>query len=649
MKKLYLFIIIILYPKVVFCDEINWMEIDRYLQKIYSDEEITSIIEILEFYFENPIVLDNARLDALTSLPTIDLPTSNAIIKRYRENPNIDNYFLLEGLALTDAQKIIILNGTIRNKSKIQEPLKANYYIRNEERLEEVRGLRENKYLGNKYDIYQRLNVKYSDYQLQAIGNKNLGEIYLFDFYSIGFKYQQKDLKLIVGDYAVNYSAGNVLRQGFSLNKGSDYIAAAIPYLNNINLNTSISRINFFRGAAFENNFRFLWHNFTISTFVSSLKRPANVDTAKNKATSIYTTNYFRTKTEINKKDALEENAFGANLAYNYKNLILGVTYFELEYNYPLKSSSSRAFDGSYSNLISSYGIYNAKNFTIGYEYSIYSYQFPGLKLFTYFKLGLFEFVTHYRNYHYKYRSFWGYNFGESSYPANEEGIYNAIRVNFDKNLTTEAYLDLYHTHKRTYSVEKPIKGVDYSIRNYYKNKIIGNFYLKVKSEAKTDGFKPKGAKNQIIYIQRRNDVRFEYERRIIKNLIATIRFDATDVYFEQKKPAENGYAGYFELDYDIFKNLSVISRISIFNTESYTSAIWHYEYRMPTSVYSNPLYDEGSKILFRINYSPLKNINLYFAYTRLEKPKLEKLGSSYDEINSNKDNRFYFLVNFKF
>ncbi|GEM_PF-4535885 len=640
--------LLILFSNYLYSQNIDNFELEKFLVQFSSEDELTDVIETLEYYFSNPIKLYKARADALTVLPNIDYYTSSIIVERFNNNPKLSYNTLFDGLELSDIQQKILMKTTNRD-TILPNRFSSDYRVRSQERFETVRGLEEKKYLGNKYNIYQKFQANYSYFQLQAIGNKNLGEIYLFDFYSIGAKYQTDKFKLIVGDFTAAFGCGNTLWQSYPIGKGGDFIRSAVPYKNSINLNTSTMRTNFMRGVALEYNFNRLWHNFSLTAFISNTKRPANVDTAKKVATSIYTTNYFRTKTEINKKDALGENSLAVNFAYNYKKITLGATYFSINYDYPLKSSSSNAFEGSYSDIISLYALYTIRNISLGGDYSLYSREFPAIKLYNIIKLNNIDFALHYRNYHSNYRSFWGYNFGESSIPANEEGLYLAISAKLSKNLKTEAYLDLYRTHTRTYSVQKPIKGVDYSVKHLYENKLLGSFFLKIKSEAKTDGFKPNGAASQVIYTLRRNEVRFEYERRIMKNLTLTTRFDATDVSFEQKKNNEKGYAAYLQISYDVLKNLSLVVRTSFFNTDSYSSAIWHYEYRMPTSVYTNPLYDEGNRLLIRLYYSPFRNIKLYLAYTRLEKPKLDKLGSSYDQIKSNKDNRIFLQININY
>ena len=631
-----------------FAKDINWLEINRYLSRVYQEDEISNSIETLEYYFNNPISLYNAKEDALTVLPSVDLRTSSVIVSRFNKNPDISDEELFEGLLLDEAQILIILYSTTRRQHALEAKTSAKYCLRSEERFEKVSGLRQNKYLGDRYDIYQRLVLTHKHWHFQAIGNKNLGELHLFEFYSFGAKYESNKFKLFLGDFNANFGCGNLLWQGFSLGKGGDYISAAQPYKNSIKLNTSSSQVDFFRGVALEKVFNVGIFDVSTNLFFSSFARPANIDTAKKIATSIYTSNYFRTQTEIRKKNALLEYAQGANFVISYKYLNIGFTYFDIQYDFPLKSSSSRAFSGKYSNLFSTFVIINLQNATFGGEYSFYEMKYPAAKVFWRAKNDNFEIVQHYRNYHAKYRSFFGYNFGESSTAANEEGLYTGIKAKFSKNLISEAYIDFYRSHMRTYSVEKPIKGYDYTFKHTYRNKHLGEFFLKIKSEAKTDGFKPKGASNQTIYNLMRNDVRFEYERKILRNLNITFRLDATDVYFEQKKPCENGKAGFIELNYNIFSNLSLSGRISVFQTDSYSSAIWHYEYRMPTSIFSNALYDEGSRLLLRTRYSPIPQIHIYFAYTRLHKPKLDKLGSSYDQINSNKDNRIYLLLNIK-
>lgn len=631
--------------------EPDWSAIEDFLEENYSENELSTALDQLEYYFRYPIKLIYAKPYDLTNLPTIDTYISEKIITRFQANSKLKYSALFDSLNLSRAQKHIIYfatsTDTVVNTQKNETSLK--YSLRNESRLEQVRGIKEKKYLGDSYDILQKFNAKHSNFEINALVNKNLGEVHLAESYSLGARYSGKNLAIVVGDFAINSGMGNILWQSFSMSKGSELISAPISYSNSLRLNNSTIQLSHFRGVSAEYSFGINDIKIKIVPFYSNLLRAATIDTANNLASSIYSASYFRTQNEIRKKDALREIAYGGTFELSKSIFQVGASLLCLTYAKPIESSSSTAIRGSNSKLGSIFSFMNFGKLIFGAEFSANEKNETAMKLAASYRLYSFSASLHYRDYSAKFRSPYGYNFGESTSPANEKGVYLGVLYRASDDVSIESYIDFYKTYTRTYTVQMPIVGVDWAGKVYIENAVVGDIFMKAKIETKTDGYKAKGSAAQTIFDLTRNELRFELKRKIMKNMTIRARIDGVYIDFEGIKPSEVSFAGFLEIDYRIFDNLKIKARNTMFSTESYSSAIWHFEYRMPGSSLANALYESGNRTLVALDWKLYKIVSVNFAYTRLEKYNKSKLGTSYDEINGNKDNRFYFqlAVNF--
>jgi hypothetical protein len=144
-----------------------------------------------------------------------------------------------------------------------------------------------------------------------------------------------------------------------------------------------------------------------------------------------------------------------------------------------------------------------------------------------------------------------------------------------------------------------------------------------------------------------RLNVRLDYEGRIVRGLNYRLRLDGVMVDFEDYFNQELGLVGFAELKYQVLEDLGIGGRLTKFSTASYESAIWQYEAIFPGYTISQPLYYNGTRYYLFIKYSPIKDLTLRIRYTMLTKFNVEKLGSGYEEISGNEDNRIYLQIDF--
>lgn len=645
-------LILLLFPLPILAyQEPDWSAMENYLESVFSESEVSPAMDILEYYIRKPLLLQFAKPQDLTAIPTIDIVTAQIIINRIKADPDISYYALLDSLSISEVQKQIIYFTTSLDKTP--KELKSNNFlnlsVRTNHRLEKVRGISEKKYLGDEWDVYQRIHANYDKFELSLFANKDLGEPHLAEFYSGSAKYSARNFKLTMGDYSINSGFGNIFGQVFSMGKGSDFVSSAFSYSNNAKINSSTIGLSFFRGAAAEYSGQLSENiDMTIIPFYSNIDRPATIDEENTIATSLYTAGYFRTSTEMSKKDALNEQAFGTVAEVKLNDFSVGFTALNMNYSLPVESTSGAVFRGKEGTLFSIFGNYCLSDIIFGGEVTRDNNAETAYKFVGMFKSESYSATVLYRNYSAKFRSPFGTNFGEFSNPANEEGLYAGISYYLTKDLNLEGYLDIYKSHTRTYTVQAPIRGLDLQGRIFFNNLAIGDLAAKVKYESKTDGYKVAGASGQTIFDLTRAEARAELKSAIRKNLSLRLRLDAVLVDYADVKPTETGFAGFVELNWNVIGSLRIKGRIALFSTESYNSAIWHFEYRMPGSAAAAALFESGNRAILSIDYKPFDALTFYLAYTRLEKYNSSTLGSSYDLIQGNVDNRIYTMISVK-
>lgn len=630
--------------------KIDWIAIEEYLEEIYTSQEVSDALDLIEHYLMRPINLHTAKSIDLAALPTIDIITATKIIEIVSKNPSFSYQSIFDLVELSEIQKNIIYFCTdlnIKNDTDLNRKYKniGVYRIRNLHRLETNRGLEEKQYKGDELDLYQSLHLNYNGYESQIITNKRIGERSITEFVSGSISYNTDNLNITFGDYRPIIGFGNLFWNSFAIGKGGEMVSSAASFNTSIKSNSSTIAFSYLRGVAISKRINIKNSKLTITTFASNTPRSATIDTASNIATSLYTSNYFRTQNEIDKKNNLDEKSIGTSLVYENDRYTIGSVCLYLDYSKEVASSSASAFNGKSGNLGTIFGFYQFPMVLLGSEITIDNNSNIGLKAVALRKGTRSSVSMHYRYYSAEFRSPFGYNFGEQSSAANEMGLYTGFRTIFTSNSNLQGYLDIYRTITWTYTVQLPIRGIDLAGLFSQKNTILGDFSIRAKYESKTNGLKKQGQSRQTIYSHTRTDLRAEIKNKFHRTTLFRLRFDVNIVDFENHKPQELGFAGYAELQYSPISKLRFRGRYAVFQTDSYSSAIWHFEYRMPSSAAAVALFDEGSRMFFAIDYKLLNTIELYLCYTRLHKPKYKTLGSGYEQIKSNKDNRLYIMA----
>ena len=258
-----------------------------------------------------------------------------------------------------------------------------------------------------------------------------------------------------------------------------------------------------------------------------------------------------------------------------------------------------------------------------------------------------FSFVTLIRNYPRNFRNIHSFGFGENSGATkNEFGIYTGINwrtvigeINF--------YFDQFKFPYATFENPLPSSGNEFlfDLRSKPFNKIETN--LRFKYEKKEISEKIENLESVLPRL--RQAARAEVIYEVSKKLRLKSRIEINNYAVPKINVEEFGLMAFQDVRFSPLENLSIDSRIILFQTDSFNSAIYEYENDL-TGILSNvALYGKGVRWYFKIKYKPIKILSLSAKYSETFKPLENKLGSGFSEINNNVDNKVSFQAEINF
>lgn len=652
MRKIGFLIIAILIVSTISGAQVSEILFDNIFEELSKESNLSLDVESIEFYKQNPINLAIATPKEILQIPSFTYHDALRICNFISTHSILSIGIISDSLNLSTEQELILGACTYIDFQKISEPKKLGllYRARNQIYLSDVYGIQENKFEGNSLNLYQRLIYDNDIVSAGIVMDKDCGEKYLYDFFSAYASYKQSNYSIIVGDYYLGLGLGSLFWRAMGSRKGANVISPALELGTGIKPYRSTIDNNFFRGVTAEYKFR-LNNELGLKTTVwfSSINRSSNIDTAEKVVTSIYTAGYFRTETEIAKKNNLNEKLYGTDVQLVSDNLIIGFTAANIDYAYDIQSSSSTAFVGKYGTLLSAYAMMNTSNHTAGIEISKDGCDNIALKSSLQgFSMNV-DYALHFRYFPEFYRSAYGTNFGEFSYPANETGLYAGLDWKISPILIERLYIDLYKSNGRTYFVPGIVRGIDIFSESEVKLNSSNKLLVRLRGEVKTDAERIPDTQIYNFFFRKESSLRLEWIKEFSSYLNTRIRLEACKNFYEGVKEDETGWGSFIEFNWIPNSFIKISPRIAYFSTDSYDSAVWFFEYALPGLMSTQALYGEGIRGLLNLRLTPIKNLNINIRYSITYKPEELSLGSSYLKILDNKDQRLYLQLDFAY
>lgn len=614
------------------------------MEEVSLDSEETEYIDLIEFLQVNPIPLLSASKNEIAQIPGISELTAKRIIDFLDDNQFTSYSELADSLNLSPEIEILLQYCTSPTKSKNDTPTSFNYRGRYISRLGNIKGFEDDRFQGNALDYFQRMKYINNNYEIGFLTNKDLGERQFADFYSGFAKYENENIKLILGDYALEAGFGSTMWRAFGLRKSAIGFNSALNEGRGLVKYSSALETNFFRGAAADYNFQTENINFSSTFFYSNRDKAANIDEETGEVSSIDATGLFRTDTEIAKKNQLNEQIFGTHNELNYKDFELGFTSYFISYDRIINSESSSDFKGKNGLLTSLYGIYEEDNYRLIAEAALDAQQNLNFKTGYLMENQDLDIMLYYRYSDVNYLSPFGFNFGEFSYAANESGLFAAIRIKSIDKMNIALFTDMYQSNGSTFLVPGRVRGLESELQIDYRISKYTDMIIRLDYEEKTGSIRDEN-NDKFKYDPKRYSVRLDIKKDVTRNLMFRIRGEMCFIDQVDFASSESGLMSFAEIKWKPFNMLTVGARSSIFSTDSYNSAIWQFEYAMPGILSTRVLYEDGMRNYFYAKIEPFSFLDIWLRYAELIKNDIETSGSGLLEVEGNQDRQFFMQI----
>ena len=450
-------------------------------------------------------------------------------------------------------------------------------------------------------------------------GDKDAGEYFLkknnkrgFDFYGVYFFV--RDLKkiksLAIGDYEINMGQGLIHWQSMSFKKSAD-ISKTEKMPGFIRPHTSSGEYNFHRGIATEIPIK----KVTLGCFLSFRNLSASIgfDSLLNKniVSSINTSGYHRTHSEIVGRSAITQYTIGYRLHYEFKIAELNFnsvnTFFS---KYLLKTSAPY-------NLFSIEGK-QWQNHSLDYKITYENFHFfgecaIGLNKNIAFCNGAlisaspkidFSFLV--RVIDRKFQSVMSSAFTESTFPSNEKGLFAGISVKPNQRWRVDAYSDFYQFPWLRYLSSFSFYGKDFLLQISYQPDKTTIFLARLRSE-----LKPINSATDFINEQHHLALRLQLSHVVNRKFTTKFRLEFLSLAGQLPKD-EKGFLFFWDLVYKPpLGKISMNFRYEKFETDSYSSRVYSYEPDLPYSFSLPAQSGVGKRLIYNAMYKMKTNFNI--------------------------------------
>lgn len=470
---------------------VDWRDrLARYVDVSEMGEEYFSrLIEELEVFEEQPMDLNEATIEQLTSIPFISYELAQEMVnyrQRYEGFKHIGELRLIYGvdedlyhclLPFLRVEKEGQPSRSRRNQ-KLYHQLtwqtqhcispQAGYMDRSADRIAS------NKiYAGDAWQHTGRYSLRYGEhYKAGIIWDKDAGETWQRGHWSGYLSWENSRgwvRQLCLGHYRVNMGSGLLLSQQFSLGKNLLGNTMFGRYTR-ISPNTSRDEYNYCQGVAMLLRPSSHWQ---IIPFVSF--KPLGGTLVRDTLTAIVTDGMFRTEREADKRRQAWMSLYGLHVMHRREWWQVGVnglyTYLNKTYSRPYRLYNENYFRG-----------HRLAQLSAEYRVHLFGVDLMGETAWSdnggYATLCSLQrrwdndwaAMLLYRDYGEDYLQLHGNTFGESSDLQAERGIYAQVSGPLARRVTMTLAADYFRFSHAKYGLDLPSRGYEFSARIDYRS-----------------------------------------------------------------------------------------------------------------------------------------------------------------------------------
>lgn len=620
--------------------------------------------ELLELA-KHPVNLNSADVAVLVKLYLVSSTQLNNLIAYRKLLGNLIDIYEIQAIPgwTPDVIRKVKPFVTIATSSDVGSSLRSRFktgehmiLFRETRILERSKGylLDENQPYNYYYGSPDKLLLKYryragNLLQYGITAEKDAGEEFFkgsqkngFDFYSAHLFIRNIGMikALALGDFSVNLGQGLVQWQGMGFKKGINLL--------NVKRQSDILRpyhsageIVFNRGMGVMLQKK----RFQLTTF-GSWRR---VDAGFHEGTadggsyisSLQTSGYHRTRSELDNKGKQRQLSFGGNLSYSGDQFYVGINGVHYLFKYPLVKED---------NLYNRYALSgkDAGNYSIDYNYTYKNAHFFGEAAID--ERGYKAFVNGllinldanasmsflYRKVHEGYQALYANAFTENANPSNESGFYSGITLKPASVIRIDAYADFFHFPWLKYRVDAPSTGHEYLLQLTYTPDKYTELYGRYKSEDKAVNFNPDDLPLNPVVSKLKQSVRVQLGFKPLDHIILRSRVDL--LWYDIKGDnSQRGFLAYSDIIYKpALQPFSCSFRLLFFETDGYDSRIYTYENDVLYGYSIPAFFDKGYRYYINMRLDINKKLSIWSRFAQTIYSDRKIIGSGLDQINRN-------------
>jgi hypothetical protein len=601
-------------------------------EPITNNEEF-NVIDYLEELQKNPININTADISALQRIPLLDLNYAQLIIQhreKYGRFFSINELFSIKGLPkyIINNIKPFINVSDIHKQNSNLEPMNTSMFefvkiilrSRFSYDINDNYDLSFHNYQGSRPKLYNRLSISNEYFDAGMLTEKDPGERSYYDFISFHLLIKNIGLleKVILGDYIFDFGQGLVLWGPYRISKTTDAIIPTKRTENSIRQYNSADENQFLRGISTS----YKWNEFHFSFFFSSHNLDASVDSLSGKVTSLMTSGYHRTSSELNNHNSIKEILWGGSINYTYEGLFnAGVLIYSTNFSNSLSGNDFYTPQGNrFKYLSTSYEIFLIPSIIFSGETACDFKSFATINNMQICLNKNFLFVSSIRNYPSNFISIHGNSLAEQSNKVrNETGFYNGFKLLTNYG-TINFYYDQFKFPSGGYRFPTSSAGEEFLLS--YSNTFNDNISIKANYKYENKDYIQNQEEQKTITRRGRNDIRLILSWNVSKEIRLKSAANYNVIRIREENMTEDGFLLSNSILINAKNNFKISIGISFFKTDSYFSSVYEYDNNIAGLVRGNVLYGEGTKLNIFLSYVIFKLITISGQYREVIKPR---------------------------
>jgi hypothetical protein len=618
------------------------------------------LFSILDEFRRNPIPVNTATEERLLEFPLLSPVDAAKIIDWRRQKGPIasateletvigaDNARRLAGYLSFEMPKAVL-------KKEVAGGIKGSFIGRALWESPQRAGIEDGRYAGDNRHLYSRFQAATPNYGVHVLQDSDVGERDIDDFLSFNVHAERIGMltQAVVGDYRLSFGQGLLAGQGRYFSKGTDAVDGVLLFSSAIRPYTSAGEENFLQGAAVTLS----PGPFEVTAFVSDNKVDASIDNGV--VTSLSSSGYHRTEYEREKKDNLNQQVKGANLRYRYRtgefSTGIGATWVTYRYGLPLEWLEESRQGGQLGSVEASAVYRNVQVF----GEAAYTRNPDALSWICGVQADLARGITgvvSMREYAVDYYSPFAGAFAErGDNGSNEEGFYLGLRAKVLPTLTLAASYDMFRfpeLDKDDYAL--PSSGHDARCYVTWKQNRWMTWDGMYQHKEKEETGKQIDADNYLQYYmpvpKTTNRLQLTLKTRLSSkfSLKTGGGYKSVRSEFTDSRETEEGWLMYQQLNCKLGA-VTLKSRYSQFNTDSYDAALYAYEDDLPLVYTLNAYSGRGKAFFMLFDFEPVNNFNVTARYETIWYADRDVYSSGADLRNTSSPTTFHLGVMWKF